>query len=48
MALINCSNCGAQISDKSENCIHCGVSTSISLKPLISCPECGALIEKNG
>lgn len=46
MALINCSNCGAQISDKSKNCIHCGVSTSISLKTLISCLECGALIEK--
>lgn len=24
MALINCSKCGKQISDKSTNCIHCG------------------------
>lgn len=26
MALINCQNCGKQISDKSINCIHCGGS----------------------
>ena len=25
MALINCSKCGKQISDKSVACIHCGV-----------------------
>lgn len=24
MALINCSRCGKQISDKSNRCIHCG------------------------
>lgn len=27
MALITCCKCGNQISDKSENCIHCGTST---------------------
>ena len=26
MALINCNNCGKQISDKANSCIHCGVS----------------------
>lgn len=26
MALINCKNCGKQISDKANSCIHCGVS----------------------
>ena len=24
MALINCPNCGEQISDSAKNCIHCG------------------------
>ncbi|MFN3756686.1 MAG: zinc ribbon domain-containing protein [Flavobacterium sp.] len=27
MALINCKNCGKQISNKANSCIHCGVST---------------------
>jgi hypothetical protein len=26
MALINCKNCGKQISNKANSCIHCGVS----------------------
>lgn len=26
MALINCKKCGKQISDKSNECIHCGYS----------------------
>lgn len=26
MALINCRNCSNQISDKANNCIHCGIS----------------------
>ena len=24
MSLINCRNCGKQISDKAQRCIHCG------------------------
>jgi hypothetical protein len=27
MALINCKNCGKQISDKANSCIYCGVSS---------------------
>ena len=27
MALINCKNCGKQISDKANSCINCGVSS---------------------
>jgi hypothetical protein len=30
MALINCKNCGKQISDKANSCIHCGVSIILS------------------
>jgi len=26
MALTNCPNCGKQISDKAEKCVHCGIS----------------------
>ena len=29
MALINCKNCGKQISDKATNCIHCGTPIEI-------------------
>ena len=35
MALIKCANCSKEISDKSENCIHCGTST-ISTKTKIA------------
>lgn len=46
MALINCSNCDAQISDKSGVCIHCGTSIPPK-KVMIPCPECSMMIEKN-
>lgn len=46
MALIKCIECGTQISDKSECCVHCGAPTSISLKSLTPCPECGEMVEK--
>lgn len=46
MALINCSNCGAQISDKSGTCIHCG--TPIPPKKVMKpCPECSTMVEEN-
>ena len=32
MALIYCPNCGKQISDKAEKCVHCGVSLHQTLK----------------
>ena len=33
MALINCPECGKQISDKAENCIHCGFPLQQQNKP---------------
>ena len=43
MALINCENCGKQISDKAKNCPHCGNAV---LQPY-SCAECGTIISSN-
>ena len=43
MALIKCSECGKQISDKAKKCPHCG-----NVNSAIVCPECGEIInEKN-
>lgn len=38
MALINCSECGKQVSDKAVACPNCGAP--ISVEP--HCPECGS------
>lgn len=35
MALINCSNCGKEISDKGDKCIHCGYSNKKSKRYFI-------------
>ena len=43
MALIKCSECGKQISDKAKKCIHCGSPIEKELK----CKECGEKINKN-
>lgn len=45
MALINCSECGHQISDKATNCVKCG-SPNSAKKEVINCFECGVEIEK--
>ena len=44
MAMIKCPECGKEISDKSENCVHCGAV--INGKPRIEkeCPECGHIL----
>ncbi len=34
MALIKCPECGGEISDKADHCVHCGCH-------IIVCPECG-------
>lgn len=47
MALIKCPECGKEISDQAETCIHCGYP--IQKKPLVTirerevvvCPKCG-------
>ncbi len=38
MALINCPDCGKEVSDSAKNCIHCGC---VLKQNLIKCPECG-------
>ncbi len=42
MALIKCSECGKEISDKAKQCPHCGFENNI-----ITCPECKKEIENN-
>ena len=44
MAMIKCPGWGKEISDKSENCVHCGAV--INGKPRIEkeCPECGHIL----
>lgn len=48
MALIKCPDCGKEISDKSEVCIHCGCplneTTQSKEKPeeKVHCPKCGS------
>lgn len=37
MALIKCSECGKEISDKAKNCVHCGCPVEKEL----TCNECG-------
>lgn len=47
MALINCPECGSQISDQSANCIKCGYPLAANKEPEIEkpkCPECGTEI----
>ena len=43
MALIPCSNCGKEISDKARSCVHCGRIFSQETKTI--CPECGTETE---
>jgi len=49
MAIINCSECGNQISDKAKKCIHCGKvfeEGTTELKEMI-CEECGNAIPES-
>ena len=45
MALINCPECGKQISDKAPHCIHCGYPLGAEIqshvKTMWECPVCG-------
>lgn len=45
MALIKCPNCGNQISDQAQRCIHCGYSFEMMESRV--CIECGALVPAN-
>lgn len=46
MAIINCSECGKQISDKAKKCVHCGKVFEENTAELneIICEECGNVI----
>lgn len=48
MALIKCPECGKEISDKSDKCIHCGFPVYMKVNMAIEkvkCDYCGALNE---
>ena len=44
MALIKCPECGKEVSDKAEACIHCGYPLSknmvVDIDPSLRCPVC--------
>lgn len=40
MAMVNCSECGKEISDKAASCPHCGAPQAAQ-KPPVTCPNCG-------
>lgn len=42
MALIKCSECGKEISDKAKQCPYCGVENNVTF-----CPECGKQLNDN-
>lgn len=46
MALIQCPNCGEQVSDKSVKCVHCGQVLKEEPPKKIICKECGAELEE--
>lgn len=46
MALINCSECGREISDKAFSCPHCGAPTSTTPQNTKFCKHCGEPIDK--
>ena len=45
MALIQCPNCGKEISDKAQSCVYCGCTFSQEAKK--TCPECGNEIDQD-
>lgn len=47
MALIECPECGNQVSDKASACPHCGCPISISNSSQIECPNCGMAIDSS-
>jgi DNA-directed RNA polymerase subunit RPC12/RpoP len=40
MALISCSECGKEISNKAENCPYCGNPINVKREEYICCPKC--------
>lgn len=47
MAMIQCPECGQEISDKAKKCIHCGkIFVEEVIKEEIKCGECGAVLSE--
>ncbi len=44
MAMIQCPECGKEISDKAKKCIHCGKILIEEQPEVIKCSECGAVL----
>lgn len=44
MAMIQCPNCGKDVSDKAQRCVHCGYTLKEAPPPV--CPECGTELEE--
>ncbi|NBH14457.1 hypothetical protein D3Z36_09780 [Lachnospiraceae bacterium] len=44
MAMIQCSECGGEISDKAKKCIHCGKVFIEDQPEIVQCSECGAVL----
>lgn len=44
MAMIQCPNCGKDVSDQAQKCVHCGYTLKETPPPV--CPECGAELEE--
>ncbi len=43
MALINCTECGAQVSERASSCPKCGCPIS---EDLVQCPECSKMMSR--
>lgn len=48
MALVKCPECGKEISDKADECVHCGFVLRVQdiKTETIICPECGVELKK--
>lgn len=44
MAIINCPECGHEVSDRAKTCPHCGVAIA---GQITTCPDCGEVIFKD-
>lgn len=45
MALVNCENCGAEVSDKAKVCPKCGKNIKRDVASILVCPECGKEVD---
>lgn len=46
MAMMQCPECGQEISDKAKKCIHCGKVLIEEIKEDIKCGECGVILSE--